>query len=177
MRQFLVAAVATVAFAGLSLGQARADKVELKGTHLCCGNCVKSAKAVLDKVDGVSDADADKDTKTVTFTAKDEKAAAAGIKALTDAGFFGKATKDDKEYKIKTPEVKKGTKADAVTVKGVHVCCDTCKDTIEKTLKDLTVTYEGKGAVKTVKIEGKDLDKADILEALRKAGFNGTVEK
>ena len=134
MRQFLVAAVATAAFAGLSLGQARADKVELKGAHLCCGNCVKTAKAVLDKVDGVSDADADKDTKTVTFTAKDDKAAAAGVKALLDAGFFGKAAKDGKDYKIDTPEVKKGTKADAVTVKNVHVCCDSCKDAIETTL-------------------------------------------
>ncbi len=177
MRQFLVLAVATVAFAGLSVGQARADKVELKGTHLCCGNCVKIAKAALEKVDGVSDADASKDTKTVTFTAKDEKAAAAGIKALVDAGFYGKATKDGKEYKIDTPEVKKGTKADSVTVKSVHVCCDNCKEAVEATLKDLKITYEGKSAVKTVKIEGKDLDKADILEALRKAGFNGSVEK
>ena len=73
--------------------------------------------------------------------------------------------------------MKKGTKADAVTVKNVHVCCDNCQDSIESALKDVKVTYEGKGAVKTVKIEGKNLDKADILEALRKAGFNGTVEK
>jgi copper chaperone CopZ len=173
MRQFLAAAVATVAVAGLAIGQARADKIELKGAHICCGNCVKAAKEALSKVDGVSDADADKDTKTVTFTAKDDKAAAAGIKALLEDGIFGTATKDGKEYKIEVPEVKKGTKADSVTVKEVHVCCGQCKKAIEGIFKDDKVSFDKK----TVTIEGKGLDKAEILEALRKAGFNGTVEK
>jgi copper chaperone CopZ len=177
MRKFVVAAVATVAFAGLALGQARADKIVIKSTHMCCPRCVSTAKDVLSKVEGVSDADADKDAKTITFTAKDEKAAAAGVKALLDAGFFGTATRDGKEYKIDVPEVKKGTKADSVAVKDVHVCCVACQNNIAKTLKDLKVTYEGQGVTKSVKVEGKDLDKADILEALRKAGFNGSVEK
>jgi copper chaperone CopZ len=177
MRHFLAAAVATVALAGLAIGQARAEKVEIKGAHICCGNCVKAAKEVLGKVDGVSDAAADAKEKTVTFTAKDDKAAAAGIKALVDSGIFGTATKDGKEYKIEVPEVKKGSKADSVTVKDVHACCGMCKKAIGEVLKDLKVTYEGDGAAKTIKIEGKDLDKADILASLRKAGFNGTVDK
>jgi copper chaperone CopZ len=177
MRQLIIAAVATVALAGLSLGQARADKVELKGTHLCCPKCITTVKDVLGKVDGVSDAEADKETKTVTFTAKDEKAATAGIKALVEAGFFGTATREGKEVKIDTPEVKKGTKADSVTVKDVHVCCGQCKQAVAKTLKDLKLSYDGDGVQKTLTVEGKDLDKADILAALRKAGYNGSVEK
>jgi copper chaperone CopZ len=177
MRQFLAAAVATVALAGLGLGQARADKVEMKGAHVCCPQCVKLAKEALAKVDGVSEGDADKEAKTITFTAKDEKAAAAGIKALVDNGFFGTATKDGKDLKVEGATVKKGTKSDSVTVKDVHVCCGQCKKAIEGLFKDAKVSYEGSKAVKDVKIESKDLDAADVIDVLRKAGFNGTVAK
>jgi copper chaperone CopZ len=174
MRQFVIAAVASVALVGLSLGQASAAKVELKGTHLCCPKCVTTVKEVLAKVDGVSDVAGDQKTGTVTFTAKDDKVAGAGIKALVDNGFFGTATLDGKETKIETPEVKKGTKADSVEVKEVHVCCGRCKMGVSKALPDLKISYEGDDPLmKTVKVEGKDLDKAVILEALRKAGFNG----
>jgi copper chaperone CopZ len=173
MRQFVIAAVAAVALAGLSLGQASAAKVEFKGTHLCCPKCVSTVKEVLAKVDGVSEVAGDQKSGTVTFTAKDEKVATAGIKALVDAGFFGTATTDGKETKIETPEVKKGTKADSVEVKDVHVCCGRCKMGVSKALPDLKISYDGDGVMLTVKVEGKDLDKAVILEALRKAGFNG----
>jgi periplasmic mercuric ion binding protein len=175
MRQYLIAAVATVAMAGFGLSQARADKVELKDTHLCCGNCVKAVGETLKKVDGVSDANCDQKARTVTFTAKDEKVAGAALKALADAGFYGSATKDGKEFKVEVAEVKKGTKADTVTVTDVHVCCGMCKQGVAKALKDLKISYDGDGAQKSVKVEGKDLDKADIIDALRKAGFNGKV--
>jgi len=178
MRSFFVAALAATTFFGLSFGQARADKVELKGTHLCCGMCKKAVGEILGKVDGVSDAACDSDKKTVTFTAKDEKVATKALKALADGGFFGTATKDDKEFKIDVPEVKKGTKADSVTIKDVHVCCGMCKAAVAKALgKDVKISYDGDGAQKTLKVEGKDLDAAEIIAELRKAGYNGSVAK
>ena len=73
--------------------------------------------------------------------------------------------------------MKKGTKADSVTVKDVHVCCMQCKKAIEGLFKDAKVSYEGPGAVKAVTIAGKDVDKGDVIETLRKAGFNGSVAK
>ena len=36
---------------------------------------------------------------------------------------------------------------------------------------------EVKGPQRTVNIEGTGLDRGEVIEALRKAGFNGTVEK
>jgi hypothetical protein len=39
------------------------------------------------------------------------------------------------------------------------------------------VTYKGKGPQVTVRIEGDDLYVGTVMEALRKAGFNGTPEK
>lgn len=174
MRQRFVAIVAAIATVGLAANTARADKVEVKGPHVCCMRCVTVIKGFLGKVEGVSDVQAAKDAP-VTFTAKDEKAAVAGVKALIDNGFFGTATRDGKELKVDAAAAK-SEKADTVTVKDVHSCCKLCRDAITGLFKEAKVTFEGAGPQQTVKIEGKDLDKAKVLEALRKTGFNGKVE-
>ena len=86
--------------------QVGASDVEVKGPHICCRQCVSVVNKVLAKVDGVSNVVADAKGKKVTFTAKDDTAAAAGVKALIDGGFFGKATSDGKEIKVAVPAVK-----------------------------------------------------------------------
>src|SRR5437764_14746314 len=91
-------------------GAVAASDVEVKGPHICCGQCVKVAKGILAKVEGVTDADADAKAKTVTFKAADEKAAKAGVKALFEAGFYGSATNDGKELKVAVAGTKKGGK-------------------------------------------------------------------
>ena len=176
MRNILVATVAAVVGAALWAGPVQAGKVEVKGVHLCCMSCVKGVAAALKNVNGVSGAKCDREAKTVTFNAKDEKAAVAGIKALNDAGYFGSATEDGKAVKVETASPKKGDKADVVTVKKVHVCCKRCQNTIAGQFKDAKITYSGKGTMKTVKISAKGLDKAEVLEKLRKAGFNGSID-
>jgi periplasmic mercuric ion binding protein len=172
----------SVVFAGLAAvvlcaGSAIASDVEVKGPHICCGQCVKVVGKILEKVDGVSEVKADMTTKTVTFTAKDNAAAKAGFKALVDGGFFGAATEDGKELKLKGLKLKKGEKADTVAVKDVHVCCGQCEKAIMKLFKDSTVTFEGKGPQRTVSISGAELEASAVVAALRKAGFNGTPVK
>ncbi|MCH7688584.1 MAG: heavy-metal-associated domain-containing protein, partial [Planctomycetes bacterium] len=76
---------------------AQAGEVSVKGVHICCGMCVKAIGGVLGKVDGVSDAKCDRDSKTVTFSASDAKTAKAGLRAILNAGFYGKATLDGKK--------------------------------------------------------------------------------
>jgi copper chaperone CopZ len=172
MRQlFLVAAaLAGVAFGA---GQLQAGKVEIKGVHICCPACAKAIGATLKDVEGVSDAKCDQKTKTVTFTTKDEKTTAAALKALMEAGFYGTATEDGKELKSEAPTPKKGEKADEVTVTKVHVCCGACKKAISALFKDAKVDFPAAG---DVKVSGKGLDKAEVLETLRKAGFNGKID-
>jgi hypothetical protein len=174
MRQLCVATVAAVASLGLWASSARADKVEISGAHICCGQCVKVIGGILKNVAGVSDAACDQGTKTVTFTAKDAKAAEAGIKAVLDGGFFGTVKVDGKEQKAEA--VKKGAKADTVTVKGVHNCCGMCQKALAGLFQGAKVTSEGKGPQKDLKIEGKGLDKGEVLETLRKNGFNGKID-
>jgi copper chaperone CopZ len=174
MRRAAVLLVAVV-LGGLTAGPARADKVEVKGPHICCKQCINIAEGLLKKVDGVSDAKADVKSKTVTFTAADEKAAKAGVQALIEGGFFGTATCDGKAL---TFDVPKGEgKATAVVVEKVHVCCGQCQKAITNLFKDAKVSYEGPSPQRTVRIEAADLDRAAVIETLRKAGFNGTLAK
>jgi mercuric ion binding protein len=177
MRNLFGVLFAGVAVVVLSAAHVAASDVEVKGPHICCGNCVSAVKTILGKVDGVSEVKADAKTKIVNFTAKDDKAAAAGVKALVDGGFFGTATADGKELKIEAPATKKGDKADSVTVKGVHACCGQCVTAIKGLFKDAKVTVDGKGAQRTVIVEGTNLDKGGVLDALRGKGFNGELQK
>src|SRR5262249_47457745 len=108
---FVIAAVFSFSFLA---ARALAEDVEVKGPHICCKQCVKVAVGLLKDVEGVSDAKADVKGKTITFTAKDEKAAQAGVKALVDGGFFGQATCGGKALKIDVPAGE--GKADTVTV-------------------------------------------------------------
>jgi copper chaperone CopZ len=172
----LVSVLAGLAVLGF-FGQAAASDVEVKGPHICCKQCVGAVQKILDKVEGVSNVKADVKSKTVTFTATDEKAAKAGVKALVAGGFFGAATNDGKELKFDAPAPKKGDKLDKVSVKDVHACCGMCNNAIKGLFKGSTVTFEGKGPQRTVVIEGGDLYAGSVIEALRKSGFNGTIEK
>jgi copper chaperone CopZ len=177
MRSLFVVSLLGLTAALLTAGQSFADTIVVKGPHICCPQCVTVAQKLLEKIDGVSDAKADAKSKTVTFTAKDAAATKAGIEALTKGGFSGTATSDGKEFKVALPAVEKGDKVAAVVVKDVHVCCGQCQNAVKATFKGAKVTFEGKGAQRTVRIEGDDLYVGTVVEALRKAGFNGTPEK
>src|SRR5438067_15436 len=63
-------------------------KVEVKDVHLCCGACVKGVAAALKGMDGVTHA-CDRDSGTVTITARDEVTAQKALDALADAGYYG----------------------------------------------------------------------------------------
>ena len=66
---------------------------------------------------------------------------------------------------------------DKLTVNGVHACCGQCKTAIKALFPDSKISYAGKGPQQNVTIEGGELYRGSVLEALRKTGFNGTFEK
>lgn len=172
MRLWVVAQAALIACVAWGSGTAYAGKVEVKGVHVCCPNCVRAVRDALNKVDGI-DAAVDRNNKIVTFTTKDDKTTAAALAALADAGFVGSATDDGKEVKFDLPAPKKGETVDSVTVTNAHVCCPNCKAALTGLFPDDKVEFPDKG---TVKVSGKDLDKWAVLDVLRKAGFNGAVK-
>ena len=172
MRQRVLAAAVVIAVAVMGAGTANAGKVEIKGGHICCTPCVKAITGVLKQVAGVTDAAAVKNG-SITFTATDDKTATAAIIALADAGFIGVATNDGKEFKVDLPTPKGGDKLDAVTVTGTHICCPNCQSALQSLFPDDKMEFLDD---KTVKINGDNLDKAAVLEVLRKAGFNGKIK-
>jgi mercuric ion binding protein len=174
MRQLFVAAVATAILAAFAAAPAQAGKVEMKALHICCGQCEKAITSILGKIDGVSEAKADKATKTATFTTKDDKTTTAALAALVEGGYYGTATDDGKEVKVEAPTAKKGDKADEVTITNVHVCCPQCQKAITALFKDAKCAFPDKTSVK---VTGSGVDKGEALEALNKAGFGGKIAK
>ncbi|HVS39117.1 MAG TPA: hypothetical protein VMS17_26395 [Gemmataceae bacterium] len=171
MRHWVLATAAVIAAVAMGAGTAQAGKVEIKGAHVCCGNCVKAITGILAKVDGVSDPAAAKGG-SITFTTKDDKTTTAALTALADGGFAGTATDDGKETKVDLGSA--SGKADEVTVTMTHICCGMCKAAIVGLFPDAKVSFASDNTTATLK--GKDLDKAAVLESLHKAGFNGTIK-
>jgi copper chaperone CopZ len=175
MRQLAVFAglvmIATVAQAAVT-----DDPVVCKasGAHMCCKSCENSIVKALEPVKGVTNVVTTRAKKEITFTADSADTAAKAAKALQDAGFgftFKAGAKD-----VSVAAQKPSGKGDTVVVKGVHACCPACTETIKGLFKEATVTIDPKGIQRNVTVTGKNLVEADVLEALQKAGFTGTIE-
>jgi periplasmic mercuric ion binding protein len=173
----LFASLGLVAVVGvLHAGGGDGKKGEIKGAHICCGQCVKVVKGILEKVDGLSDIAVDQKTKTATFTAKDKKTAEKAVAAMSEGGFAGTAKYDDKA--LSPPSAKaSNSKVAEVTVKGVHSCCGQCRKAITALFEGSEVKFDGKGPQQDVTIKGKDLIPDAVLKKLNETGFNGTIGK
>lgn len=177
MKQIIGAAVFGLVF-GL-VGAAQAGDVTIKGVHLCCGACVKAVQKALNGTEGVSNIAADRDAKTISFTATDEKAAKSAITALADGGFYGKASLDGKELPFPDAGAKKGAKADKVVLKGLHLCCGACVRDANKVLEKVPGVdkVEVDRSENRATLTGKDIDVRKAVDALNAGGFFGRVEK
>jgi copper chaperone CopZ len=156
-------------------GVARAEiKVELKGVHLCCGNCVKAVGAVL-KDAGVKGA-CDQKAKTVTITAADAKTAQTAVDALAAAGFHGKSS--DKEVAMKDDSSAAAGKVKILSVTGVHNCCQQCCKAIKETVKNVEGVKSDTAKPKSDSFEvSGDFDAAALVKALNAAGFHVKVKQ
>ena len=158
-----------------STGPARAEtKVELKGVHLRCPACVKAVGDTLKKVDGVKGT-CNREKKTVTITAPDDKTAQKAIDALAEAGFHGDT--GSKGVTVKEDSgVAKG-KVKSLSVGGVHNCCNSCCKAIKETVKKVEgVTGDtAKPKADSFEVTG-DFDAAELVKALNAAGFHVKVK-
>jgi copper chaperone CopZ len=160
----------------LLAGSARAEtKVELKGTHLCCGNCVKAVGAIIKDIDDVK-AKCDQQNGTITLTAKDDAAAQKAIDALAAGGFHGDT--GNKDLKVKDDSGVSAGKVKSLTLTGAHNCCGNCCKTIKATVKKVEgVTGDtAKPKGETFEVTG-DFDAEALIKALNDAGFHVKVKK
>ena len=150
-------------------------KVEVKDTHLCCGQCVRAVDHILKKVDGVT-GKCDQKAGTIAITAKDAAAAQKALDALAAGGFHG--TTDSKDLKMKDDSgVTKG-KVKTVTLEGVHNCCGACNKAIVAALGKVSGvtgnTAKPRGT--SFDVTG-DFDAAEVVKALNDAGYHVKVKK
>ena len=171
--------VACLIAVAIAVGADESGTVTIRNVHLCCGGCVDGAKSALEDIDGVSDAKADVNSKSVVFAAKSEKAAMKGIEALAEHGFFGKAAFGKKDLAFPEVSAKKGEKRDTFTFTGVHLCCGACKKAVQEALIKLDglSSMEIDAAAQTVKLNGSGLVVVDAVDLLQKAGFYGKLAK
>src|SRR5262245_2821999 len=175
MQRVKVLAVATIAVLFAAAGVARAEtKVELKGTHLCCGQCVKAAGDILKGIDGVT-GKCDQKARTITITAKDDATAQKAVDALAAAGFHGESSND--KVTVKDDSGAKAGKVKTVTVSGIHTCCGQCTKAIKATVQKVEGvtgdTLKAKGD--TFEVNG-DFDAQALVKALNAAGFHVKVK-
>ena len=145
-------------------GAARAEtKVELKGVHLCCGNCVKVVGGILKDIEGVK-GKCDQKNKTITITATDDATAQKALDALAAGGFHGDS--GNKDIAIKDDSKTPKGKVKELTLTGAHNCCGMCCKAIKATVKKVDgVTGDtAKPKGETFTVTG-DFDAEELVKA------------
>ena len=170
-------AASFLVFASFTATSANAGQVTVKGAHLCCGACQSRAEKALEGIPGLSKAAVDRNSRVISFIAANDKAVTAGIASLAKSGFYGTSVHDKKPIKFPITGAKKGLRADAHTLRGVHLCCDACVVGAQKAIE----TVKGLQAIeidrklRTVKVIGKSILLNEAIAALNKAGFYSHV--
>jgi copper chaperone CopZ len=174
--------MAAVAAAGMLL-TGMADpvvKIEVKNMHLCCGGCEGAATKAVEEGGG-KEAKADKGSKTLTFTAKDEKVAQAALDKLAAAGFYGEVEKPfafKADSKTELPPKAKAVKVSSATFKGAHNCCEACNKALVEAIKSVegVESEEAKAKEATFSVKGA-FDPAALVKAVNAAGYHVTLDK
>ncbi len=151
--------------------------VQIDGIHLCCGSCVDAVTDALKDIDGVTKVACDQNTRVASFKASNDEAAEKGIKALSEAGFFGTAKHREKRLSFPDAGAKKDAKSAKVKFAGVHLCCRSCVKEAHSALKDVkgVSSIDVDREAGTVTLSGSNIVHTDALAALNKGGFYGKI--
>ncbi len=170
--------ISAAVLCAMSAGSLLAGEVAITNVHVCCGSCTAAVEEALTGIEGVSNPSADVMTKTVGFTAKDDKAAEAGIKALAKHGFFGQAKHAGKKLDFPSAGAKKGEKANQIDLYGVHLCCGACVTGAKKALENIggLSAIEIDRAAGKITLKGAGMETTKAIEALNAGGFYGTLK-
>ncbi len=149
-------------------------KVTISKTHLCCGQCVTAVGKALADSKGVK-AECSQTDGTIKLTADSDSDAQKAIDTLAKAGFYG--TLDNDKLKYKDVETPKG-KVTRLELVDVHNCCGRCNTTIKKIVGAVSGVKSdtAKSKESSFVVEG-DFVAADVVKALRDAGFHAKVKK
>lgn len=147
--------------------------VTLSGVHNCCKGCTNG---IVKAVTSVKDATATAEGKTVTITAKSKADAKKAVEALEAAGYYGTSDAAEKAS-ASTSSSASSKKLKEATVSSVHLCCQKCANAMADAVKSVPGVTEHTVASKasTFTVKG-EFTEAELVAALNKAGFAGTVK-
>lgn len=149
--------------------------VKLTELHICCNSCVNVANKVLAEVKDAHGA-VNKDEKSISLTGPDKATLQKAVDALVAAGYFGKSS--NPEIKVAAETGAKGQKVQTLKIEGVHLCCGSCVDVVDETLKAVpgVKAQTAKKGAKTFEVTG-DFNDQEVFTALHKAGLSGKVAR
>ncbi len=160
----------------LSTTYAKAEsKIEVKQLHMCCSGCAEEVENILKKVDGLSNIQVTKKTRTATFSAANASFAQKAVDALAQDGFYGEV--NDKSVAFKADSGVKKEKVTSLTVTGFHNTCPGCVKSFRVALKkvDGVTGDDCKPGVTTCTVKG-NFDADALVDALNKEGFHVKVK-
>lgn len=174
-RSYLVASVVLSAVVASSLMAEvfSSGDVKVEGVHLCCGKCVTGAKKSLTGLEGISKVRVNKSEESVVFVASNKESAVKGLKALAQAGFYGKPSIDGPKF-----DVDASARKDAVSLSEMHLCCGGCVRSAVEAIESVDGVKEAtaNAAEGKIAVSGSGISLAAVMQALHAAGFHGTVK-
>jgi copper chaperone CopZ len=168
--------LALLAAALLSAPAVFADvNVKLSDVHLCCTSCVKGVDKAMTSVAGAT-ATCDRENETVTIAAADQATAQKAVDALVTAGYFG--TSSDPAVKVSANTGATDANVHAMTVNGVHLCCNKCVKAVNTALAKVpgVKANTANKDSSTFEVTG-EFKPTDVFAALQSAGLTGTQAK
>lgn len=145
--------------------------ITLEGVHNCCQGCTNG---IAKSAASLKDVTIEAEGKTVTITAKTKSQARKALEALLAAGYYGASSEAE--------EVNAASKSDktltSATVNSVHLCCQKCVNAMTAAVQSVpgVTEYDIANKAKTFTVKG-NFKESDLIAAMNKAGFHGTVGK
>lgn len=174
LRQFTILATITSLIFWTNHVQAE-SKIEVKQLHMCCSGCAEEVENILKKVEGLTEIQVTKKTRTATFSAPSSAVAQKALNALAEDGFYGQV--NDKSIAFKSDSGVKKEKVQSLTLTGFHNTCPGCVKSFRVALKKVegVTSDDCKPSVTTCTVKG-NFDAAALVEALNKEGFHVKVK-
>jgi periplasmic mercuric ion binding protein len=147
--------------------------VPIERVHLCCDECVEGVRSAVTAA-GATHMIADQDTSRLVLFAPDTTAAQKAVKAMVDAGYFGRSR--NPAVPVTADTGARDATVKNTEVEGVHLCCSSCVEQAKGALVAVPGVTSVAAATNgtTIQVKGEFNEKA-ALDALLDVGLSGKV--
>jgi copper chaperone CopZ len=155
----------------LTLRAADRVAIPIERVHICCDECVEGVRTAVTSA-GATDLLSDQDTSRLVIFAPDTATGRKAVKAMVDAGYFGRSR--NPEVPVTADTGAKDAIVKSTAIEGVHLCCSSCVEQAKGALVAVpgVKSVEASTHQATIQVRGEFNEKA-ALDALLDVGFSG----